>query len=339
MTLVGNHFKYSYLCILLFACSCNSDFSFKNFTGYTFGTYYDIKVFSEKEILLSEENFDSIFLAFNNSFSTYKNSSIISRLNNGDDVDIDDLFFDVYNKSKILNSRTNGLFDPTIGLLIEYYGFGPENSKNIIDEDSILQIMETVGFEKISINNRELIKENIKTKLDFNAIAKGYAVDVISNYIESKGHLDYLIDIGGEIKSAGTNVSKKDHWKIAINNPDLNNPDSFYKILRLSNHSIATSGNYRNYKIDSLTGNKYVHILNPITGKSQQTNILSASVVSSSCFKSDAFATAMMATNLKNAISLTENNNDIESFIIYVDSLNNITNYASAGFKKLLLKP
>ena len=338
MILVGNSFKYNYIFILLFACSCQSDFSYKNFTGYTFGTYYDIKVFSEKEILLSDKNFDSIFLAFNNSFSTYKNSSIISKLNNGDDVDIDDLFFDVYNKSKILNSKTNGLFDPTIGLLLEYYGFGPENSKNIINEDSILQIMETVGFEKISINNRKLIKKNIRTKLDFNAIAKGYAVDVISNYIESKGLLNYLIDIGGEIKSSGTNISKKDHWKIAINNPDLSN-NNFYKILRLSNLSLATSGNYRNFKIDSITGNKYVHILNPITGKSQQTNILSASVVSSSCFKSDAFATAMMASNLKNAISITENNNDIESFIIYVDSLNNITDYASAGFKKLLIKP
>ena len=338
MILVGNSFKYNYIFILLFTCSCQSDFSYKNFTGYTFGTYYDIKVFSEKEILLSDKNFDSIFLAFNNSFSTYKNSSIISKLNNGDDVDIDDLFFDVYNKSKILNSKTNGLFDPTIGLLLEYYGFGPENSKNIINEDSILQIMETVGFEKISINNRKLIKKNIRTKLDFNAIAKGYAVDVISNYIESKGFLNYLIDIGGEIKSSGTNISKKDHWKIAINNPDLSN-NNFYKILRLSNLSLATSGNYRNFKIDSITGNKYVHILNPITGKSQQTNILSASVVSSSCFKSDAFATAMMASNLKNAISITENNNDIESFIIYVDSLNNITDYASAGFKKLLIKP
>ena len=338
MILVGNSFKYNYIFILLFTCSCQSDFSYKNFTGYTFGTYYDIKVFSEKEILLSDKNFDSIFLAFNNSFSTYKNSSIISKLNNGDDVDIDDLFFDVYNKSKILNSKTNGLFDPTIGLLLEYYGFGPENSKNIINEDSILQIMETVGFEKISINNRKLIKKNIRTKLDFNAIAKGYAVDVISNYIESKGLLNYLIDIGGEIKSSGTNISKKDHWKIAINNPDLSN-NNFYKILRLSNLSLATSGNYRNFKIDSITGNKYVHILNPITGKSQQTNILSASVVSSSCFKSDAFATAMMASNLKNAISITENNNDIESFIIYVDSLNNITDYASAGFKKLLIKP
>ena len=338
MILVGNSFKYNYIFILLFTCSCQSDFSYKNFTGYTFGTYYDIKVFSEKEILLSDKNFDSIFLAFNNSFSTYKDSSIISKLNNGDDVDVDDLFFDVYNKSKILNSKTNGLFDPTIGLLLEYYGFGPENSKNIINEDSILQIMETVGFEKISINNRKLIKKNIRTKLDFNAIAKGYAVDVISNYIESKGLLNYLIDIGGEIKSSGTNISKKDHWKIAINNPDLSN-NNFYKILRLSNLSLATSGNYRNFKIDSITGNKYVHILNPITGKSQQTNILSASVVSSSCFKSDAFATAMMASNLKNAISITENNNDIESFIIYVDSLNNITDYASAGFKKLLIKP
>ena len=339
MILVGNIYKYKYIFLFFLICSCNSEFFFKNFTGFTFGTYYDIRVFSENEVLFSEKNFDSIFQAFNNSFSTYKSSSIISKLNNGDDVKLDDLFFDVYNKSKILHNTTNGLFDPTIGLLLEYYGFGPDNSKNIINKDSIFLIMNTVGFEKISIDNRNLIKQNQRNKLDFNAIAKGYAVDVISNYIESKGILNYLIDVGGEIKSGGINLSKRDNWKIAINNPDLDSNNKFYKVLKLRNTAIATSGNYRNYKIDSVSGKKYVHILNPINGESQQTNILSASVVSTSCFKSDAFATAMMVGNLKNAISLTENNSDIESFIIYVDSINNITEYVSSGFKKLLIKP
>ena len=308
-------------------------------TGYTFGTYYDIKLFSEKDQLISRQNLDSIFEGFNNSLSTYINSSIISKINNGDDIDVDDLFFDVYNKSKLLHKKTNGLFDPSIGLLLEYYGFGPNKIQNNINQDSIFNIMMSVGFDKISINNRKLNKENIRTKLDFNAIAKGYAVDVISNYIESKGVSNYLIDIGGEIKSSGINILKNSKWKIAINNPDLKSESNYYKLLELENISIATSGNYRNYKIDPKSGKKYVHTINPINGKSQETNVLSASVISESCFTADAFATAMMVGDIDNAIKLTEDNDEIDSFIIYVDSLNNVTEYSSFGFKKLFINP
>ena len=331
--------KYFFFILFTFLYSCSSSTNFTNLTGHTFGTYYDIKMFSDDDELISRQNLDSIFEGFNNSLSTYINSSIISRINNGDDIDVDDLFFDVYNKSKLLHEKTKGLFDPSIGLLLEYYGFGPNKIQNNINEDSIYNIMMSVGFDKISINDRKLYKQDRRTKLDFNAIAKGYAVDVISNYIESKGVSNYLIDIGGEIKSSGKNVLKNLNWKIAINNPDLNSDSNYYKILELQNISIATSGNYRNYKIDSISGKKYVHTINPINGKSQETNVLSASVISKSCFTADAFATAMMVGDIDNAIKLTEDNHEIDSFIIYVDSLNNVTEYASFGFKKLFINP
>ena len=259
------------------------------------------------------------------------------------DFNIDKLYVSMerqfLSKAIMQNWKTNGLFDPSIGLLLEYYGFGPNKIQNNINEDSIFNIMMSVGFDKISINNRKLNKENIRTKLDFNAIAKGYAVDVISNYIESKGVSNYLIDIGGEIKSSGINILKKSKWKIAINNPDLKSESNYYKLLELENISIATSGNYRNYKIDPKSGKKYVHTINPINGKSQETNVLSASVISESCFTADAFATAMMVGDIDNAIKLTEGNDEIDSFIIYVDSLNNVTEYSSFGFKKLFINP
>ena len=148
-----------------------------------------------------------------------------------------------------------------------------------------------------------------------------------------------MIDIGGEIKSSGINILKKSKWKIAINNPDLKSESNYYKLLELENISIATSGNYRNYKIDPKSGKKYVHTINPINGKSQETNVLSASVISESCFTADAFATAMMVGDIDNAIKLTEGNDEIDSFIIYVDSLNNVTEYSSFGFKKLFINP
>ena len=209
------------------------------------------------------------------------------------------------------------VFDPSIGLLLEYYGFGPNKIQNNINEDSIFNIMMSVGFDKISINNRKLNKENIRTKLDFNAIAKGYAVDVISNYIESKGVSNYLIDIGGEIKSSGINILKNRNGKF-INNPDLKSESNYYKLLELQNISIAHQVTIVIIKL-TLNQEKYVHTINPINGKSQETNVLSASVISESCFTADAFATTMMVGDIDNAIKLTEDNDEIDSFIIYIE--------------------
>ena len=337
MTLVGNPFKYSYLCILLFACSCHSDFSFKNFTGYTFGTYYDIKFFSESKNF-DESDLDLIFQEFNSSLSTYISSSVISKINSNDEYFVDDLFIDVYNKSKVIYELTEGYFDPTIGLLLEYYGFGPPNNFDF-KKYSFSEILSSVGFDKTRLSSDTIIKDNKLTKLDFNAIAKGYAVDIIASAMDKKNIDNYLIDIGGEIRSKGSNINKNEFWKVAINNPDLNSEDKYYKILNLNNLSIATSGNYRNYKIDSITKKKYVHVINPINGKSEQGNILSVSVLSKSCFKADAYATAMMLGDIEYAIDLTNRVGEIESFIIYVDSNNDISDYSSGGFMKNIINP
>jgi len=314
-----------------------SFFVYNNLTGFTFGTYYDIKFFSETKNF-DESDLDSIFLKFNSSLSTYISSSIISKINSNEEYYVDDLFIDVYKKSRKIFESTNGYFDPTIGLLLEYYGFGPPNDFDF-KKHSFSEILRSVGFNKTRLSSNVIIKDNKLTKLDFNAIAKGYAVDIIASVMDKKNIDDYLIDIGGEIRSKGMNINKNEFWRVAINNPDLNSEDKYYRILNLNNLSIATSGNYRNYKIDSITNKKYVHIINPITGKSEQGKILSVSVLSNSCFKADAYATAMMLGDIEYAIDLTDRVEDIESFIIYVDSNNNITNYSSDGFKKNIINP
>ena len=106
--------------------------------------------------------------------------------------------------------------------------------------------MQSVGFNKISIVGNNLIKQNPLTKLDFNAIAKGYAVDILADLLEAKRIKNYLIDIGGEIKSNGINIMNNSPWTVAINNPDLSSKDKFYKIINLKKSALATSGNYRN---------------------------------------------------------------------------------------------
>ena len=338
MILVDNLRKsfFALFFLILFA-SCSNKIHYNNLTGFTFGTYYDIKFFSETKNF-DESDLDSIFLKFNSSLSTYISSSIISKINSNEEYYVDDLFIDVYKKSRKIFESTNGYFDPTIGLLLEYYGFGPPNDFDF-KKHSFSEILRSVGFNKTRLSSNVIIKDNKLTKLDFNAIAKGYAVDIIASVMDKKNIDDYLIDIGGEIRSKGMNINKNEFWRVAINNPDLNSEDKYYRILNLNNLSIATSGNYRNYKIDSITNKKYVHIINPITGKSEQGKILSVSVLSNSCFKADAYATAMMLGDIEYAIDLTDRVEDIESFIVYVDSNNNITNYSSDGFKKNIINP
>lgn len=338
MILVDNLRKSFFaLSFLILFTSCSNKTQLSNLSGYTFGTYYDIKFFSQSKNF-DESDLDSIFQKFNSSLSTYISSSIISKINSNDEYFVDDLFIDVYNKSKVIYELTDGYFDPTIGLLLEYYGFGPPNNFDF-KKYSFSEILGSVGFDKTRLNSDIIIKDNKLTKLDFNAIAKGYAVDIIASLMDKKNIDNYLIDIGGEIRSKGSNINKSEFWKVAINNPDLNSEDKYYRILNLNNLSIATSGNYRNYKIDSITKKKYVHVINPITGKSEQGKILSVSVLSKSCFQADAYATAMMLGDMEYAIDLTNRLEEIESFIIYVDSNNNITNYSSNGFMKNIINP
>ena len=182
-------------------------------------------------------------------------------------------------------------------------------------------------------------KLNNKSKLDFNAIAKGYAVDVISEFLNSKSIDNYMVDIGGD-----KNIWKKPlqdmFWSIAIENPIPNkSDDKFYKKITLQNAAIATSGNYRNFRIDSVTGKNYVHIINPINGQFEQTNIFSVSVLSKSCFVSDAFATAMMASSLDYAKKLTKENDEIESMIIYLDDNDELKVLFQRDFRKIFSKP
>ena len=344
MILGNKYYFFKKYCLLTLASlliiSCNYQKPYEEFQGSIFGTYYNVKFFSHAEDLIKQSDLDSIFSIFNNSLSTYINSSIISRVNKNEDVLVDELFIDVFNKSKVIFQKTAGLFDPTIGELLEYYGFGPNKEINDIDQNQILLILKSVGFDKVSIVNNKVLKQNLLTKLDFNAIAKGYAVDIIAEMLDKNGVNDYMINIGGELRSKGKNHFKDSFWKIGIENPEKNkNGDVITKKIQLNNISIASSGNYRNYRVDPNSGKKYVHTLNPINGQSQQTNILSASVISESCFTADAYATAMMVGSLDYSISLTENNDEIEAYIIYFDSDNNLSEYMSDGFKKLVIQP
>ncbi len=257
-------------------------------TGKTMGTNYNLKLVQAPTSSLQEE-IDSVLSDFNASLSTYDPNSEISQINQGRKLDItSDYLKEMMTQSLAVWNETNGSFDPTVMPLVNFWGFGYKE-RSEIDTTKIDSIMNLIGFEKISFNSDSLaIKPGME--LDFNAIAKGYGVDVISSFIRDRGYQDFMLEIGGEVYCSGLAPNGKG-WLIGIEDP-LAEQRKAAKVVALSDLAMATSGNYRNfYEIDGI---KLSHTIDPATGYPEVSELLSVSVISESCSRSDALATAFM---------------------------------------------
>ena len=300
----------------LFLISCNVDSSnYKRIQGDAFGTTYQVIVQSESNSSKIKQSIDSIFEVVNNSMSTYRSNSIISKVNQSQNpVKVDSHFIEVFKKSKDIWKLSNGYFDPTAGSIVNLYGMGPNNKLQSINKYKIDSVMQYVGLDKVYLNQQNfIVKTDENVYIDFNAIAKGYSVDLVKDLLININSNNFLIEVGGELITMGVNEKNK-KWKVAIQNPvDLN---SYYSEITLDGMSLATSGNYRKFRIDSETGVRYAHIVNPINGQSMSNNILSASVIANSCIEADAWATSLMLMDPMEAIEIINNIADIEVLIL-----------------------
>lgn len=305
--------------ILLFLLSCKTDqnvLSDHEIQGRVFGTTYSIKYLNTKQNY--EASIDSLFNLVNQSVSTYIPNSIISKLNNNKKTtQVDRIFAEVFQKSKQIYMDTDGYFDPTVGNLVNAYGFGPERELNDLSQQSIDSLMQFVGLDKVTIKKDTIQKESEGIYLDFNSIAKGFGIDVIARFFDSKGIDSYLIEVGGEIRAKGTKRNEQP-WLIRVVNPvDVENG---YKVIDLTDQSMATSGNYRKFRISD-DGTKYVHTINPKTGLAFESNLLSASVIApKDCADVDAYATAFMAMGLEKTKAFLKGRNDLKVILIYTNA-------------------
>ncbi|MBJ2174903.1 FAD:protein FMN transferase [Aureibaculum sp. A20] len=301
--------------------------------GSAFGTSFHITYFNADQNDYSK-SIDSLFSLVNTSLSTYISNSDISKINSGDSTIIVDHFFtEVFKKSSAIYKDTDGVFDPTIGILVNAWGFGPEKSTKGLDSIKIKHLLSLVGFNKVKLLKGKVVKDNDSMYFDFNAIAKGYAVDVAGRFLEMKNISNYLVEIGGELRSKGMNKSKNAFWKVGIEHPNYDGTRSFEKIIELNNQSMATSGNYRKFKIDSITGRKYAHIINSKTGYPAQSDLLSVSIIAENdCADVDAYATAVMAMSLNKAQNFLESKKQFKGFIIYSDDSGAVKTFATSNF-------
>lgn len=332
-------FSISVLMILFFV-SCNKQNHPELYTqkGAALGTTYHVKYFSSEEIN-AEKAFDSIFEVINSSMSTYQQDSDISKINMGaEDVKVDKHFRTVFEASKKIFKESNGYFDPTVGTLVNGYGFGPNKPLKELQEQEIDSLREIVGLQKLKLNNNQTIKkENPNIFLDFNAIAKGYTLDVMAEYLDSKNIENYLIELGGELVAKGKNLERDSKWYVAIDNPQQTEEErTFQTVLGLKDRAMATSGNYRKYRQDSVSGKRFVHTVNPLTGQAERSDLLSASVLAENCMLADAYATAFMALGYEKSLEMLEKIENVDVYFIYIDKQESIRIYTSKGFEEAL---
>ncbi len=301
--------------------------------GKTMGTTYNI-VYLDEANRDFQTSIDSLLVVFNQSLSTYVPDSELSKFNLGDTLDFRlPYFLPVLKASKTVFEKTGGAFDPTVGPLVNVWGFGP-GGPELKDSTDINLLLKLVGFNKIEFDEKQLRKKIPGIYLDFSAIAKGYGVDVVGEFLIGKGIENFLIEIGGELVARGVN-EKGELWKVGVNRPEESaNASELISIIALQDRGMATSGNYRNYYVkDSV---KISHTINPATGYPVNHNLLSATVLAKDCMTADAYATALMVMGTEKAIALDIALKEIEVFLVYSDSIGGFKTYASETLKPFL---
>lgn len=323
--------------IQLFFSSCADKTPvYDSFGGLTQGTTYGITFEKGRKIKKDklQAGIQQILTDFDNSLSVYNKNSIISKVNNNEDVTPDSLFIEVFYRSKEISELTGGVFDITVGPLVNAWGFGPDALRNF-DKTKLDSLMNLVGIDKVSLINGKIVKADPGITLDVNAIAQGYSVDVVARYLESLGINSFLVEIGGEVRVKGSKAGVP--WRIGIDEPNDENVtagDMLQDIVAITDKAISTSGNYRKFYIDS--GVKYSHTIDPRTGSPTRHNLLSATIIADECVTADAFATACMVLGKDGAIELITKYNFLEAYLIYSDESGKYKTWMTENFKGLV---
>lgn len=300
--------------------------------GAVFGTFYHITYHSSKPL---DEGIKASLEKVNQSLSMFEKESTISLINNNTSMATDSMFVRVFSLAKQISAETNGAFDITVAPLVNLWGFGFKNIDNVTDSaiDSLLQY---VGIDGVQLVNGQIVKTHPETMLDCSAIAKGYGVDVVCEYLESQGVKNYMVEIGGEVRVSGANPRGID-WSIGITRPDddsTNLKNDIEEVLFVQDISMATSGNYRNFYMKD--GKKYAHTIDPRTGRPVQHNIVSSTVLAKDCATADAYATSFMVLGLEEAQKVLSNHPELMAFFIYYDESGNSKQWYSPKLKELI---
>ncbi|SDN92486.1 thiamine biosynthesis lipoprotein [Prevotella communis] len=294
-------------CSLLLLVSCAQK-EYRQNTNFVFGTIYNITYQSDRDL---QQEIEAELMKVDGEFSMFNPQSTVARINSGDStVERSEMFNEIYQLAQTVSKETDGAFDITVAPLVNAWGFGFKHEQLPTPEqvDSLLQL---------------------RNQMDFSAIAKGYGCDVVARLLESHGIHNYMVEIGGEVVVSGKNA-KGDDWHIGITKPtedSLNVEGEMQTVLSITDHAMATSGNYRNFYYQG--GRKYAHTIDPRTGYPVQHSLLSATVLAENCATADAYATSFMVLGVEGAKAVLARHPELMAYLIYTDEKGQLTTWAS----------
>ena len=303
-------------------------------TGLIFGTTYSV-IYQYDEDL--QDEIEKELRKVDDEFSMFNSQSVVAQINRGEKPKLSDNFKDVFKLARQVSDDTHGAFDITVAPLVNAWGFGFKHEQ-MPTKQQVDSLMQLIGMQYVELKDDIITMKKKGMMLDFSAIAKGYGVDVIAHLLEHHDIKNFMVEIGGEITTSGINPERVP-WKIGVNKPNedaLNESHELQTILNVTDKSMATSGNYRNFYIKG--GKKYAHTIDPKTGYPVQHTLLSATVLTDRCAKADAYATSFMVLGMEGAKQILESHKDLMAYLIYTDNKGNLAVWYSPSLKDKIVK-
>ncbi len=321
---------------ILLSCSPRISPSYSQFqiSGFAQGTSYQISYYAS-DAIISSRSIDQKFSELDSSLSIYKSYSLINKFNNSETgIEMDEHLKKVVKRSLKIWKESEGVFDISILPISEVWGFGVKRHSNQPSDKVIEQALSCSGSDKLHILGNKLIKDIPCLKIDVNGIAQGYSVDVLADYIESRGIQNYLIEIGGEIRVKGRKYPGKQIMRIGIEQPahNKNEEATLQKIIELKGGAITTSGNYRKYLQNG--SKRLSHLMDPKTGSPLENEMISVTVRTSNAMSADGYDNVLIGMGLKKAFAFLKKHKGLEAYFIYQDADGTVRDTASLGFFK-----
>ena len=284
-------------------------------SGMVFGTVYNITYECDSDL---HQTIKAELQKVDNSLSPFNEHSIITAINQNQDVKPDEMFLTVFNKAMEISRETDGAFDITVAPLVNAWGFGFKNGiqPNRQQVDSLRRL---IGYEKVTLKDDRIVKQSPDIMLDCSAIAKGFGSDVVARFLQQRGVKNFMVEIGGEVVTSGVNPQRLP-WRIGVTKPtddSLSIKGEIQSVLNVTDLAMATSGNYRNFYYKG--GKKYAHTIDPKTGYPVQHSLLSATVLAKDCATADAYATSFMVLGIDGAKKVLERHPELMAYFIYAD--------------------
>lgn len=297
------------------ACAPSASDEYVRIEGYGIGTTYRIIARTESDRIPEiKESVDRIFDEMTASMSIFDSTSLVSRINRNETDSIDMHIEMMLALAGSVNAISYGMYDVTVAPLTAAYGFAGGEAQEQPNIDSLLEF---VGMDKLRVEQGRIIKSDPRLQLDFNSIGKGYTVDYIASEIERFNIEDYMVEVGGEIACRGRNPKGGD-WRIAVDSPydgNMNPGENCQVIISMTDRALATSGNYRRYYINE-EGQKIAHTIDPTTGESAVSDLLSATIIAPTAAEADALGTMCMTLGLERAKEIVADISDVDAYLI-----------------------